>query len=113
MKAMNYLFGFVWLAATAASAAFIDPGSTTKMTVAGAVAQKDNAQVILEGQIQKKIKTDKYLFVDSTGSVVVEITKKNWRGVDVTPADTVRIRGKINKGWSDTEIKVRTIEMVK
>ena len=80
--------------------------------VADALAQKDDTPVVLEGKITKHLHKDKYLFTDDTGTVTVEIEYQDWNGIDVSPADTVRIRGEVDKGWYDTKIDVDSIEIV-
>lgn len=92
-------------------AGFID-GVISPTTIANALTQKDDTPVTLEGKITKHLHKDKYLFTDDTGTVTVEIDRQDWNGIDVTPADTVRIRGEVDKGWYDTKIDVDSIEIV-
>lgn len=83
-------------------------------TVSQALKMKDDSYVYLKGNIVKRLKSDKYLFQDSTGSVEVEIDDKRWMGQIVTPADTVEIYGKLDKELiGSTEIEVKRIELVK
>ncbi|MDX7526830.1 NirD/YgiW/YdeI family stress tolerance protein [Enterobacter hormaechei] len=43
----------------------------------------------------------------------VEIDQKRWRGQTVTPENTVKIEGKIDKEWTSTEIDVKQLSIVK
>ncbi len=70
--------------------------TTATISVKDAISLKDDANVILEGSIVKHLRGDKYLFKDSTGEVVVEIDDKDWRGVQVSPEDTVIIYGEVD-----------------
>lgn len=85
-------------------------------TVAKARELPDDAPVLLTGQIVSQMAghKDRYVFRDSTGEMPVKIGKKAFRGQDVTPADTVRISGKVDKDFGeDTKIKARFIEVVR
>lgn len=90
---------------------FIDP-TMTIVTVSQAEKMKDDARVILRGQIEKRIKGDNYLFRDSTGSIKVDIDDDKWNGLTVGPNDTVEITGEVDKGWTETEIDVKHIVKV-
>lgn len=94
-----------------ALAAFIDDKSPIS-TVAEALKMRDDTPVILEGKITHRIKKDTYQFTDSTGSITIEIDKKDWHGVDVRPTDTVQIHGEIDKDWIETTIDVHSIKIV-
>lgn len=93
------------------SAGFVG-GTLPATSVTDALKQKDDTPVTLEGHITEHLHKDKYLFADKTGTITVEIDHEDWKGIDVTPADTVRIRGEVDKGWYDTEIDVDSIEIV-
>lgn len=96
----------------AVSAAFIGNNNTVS-TVAEALKMRDDAMVILEGNIQKQVSKDKYLFADKTGEITVEIEPEDWAGVDVTPQDTIQILGEINKDWFSTEVDVDIVKIMK
>ena len=66
-------------------------------TVAEALKAKDDSLVVLTGKIEKETGKEKYLFRDSTGAITVEIDNEDWKGQDVTPADTVVIHGEVDK----------------
>ncbi len=95
----------------AAGAAFVGDEARVS-TVAEALKMRDDAPVVLEGNIQKQITKDKYAFTDKTGEITVEIDREDWRGVDVTPQDKVRLTGELDKDWFRTEVDVDTVQII-
>lgn len=91
---------------------FQGPGITVS-TVAEALQMKDDAPVVLKGSIEKSLGHEKYLFKDASGSVTVEIDDDDWRGLTVTPADKVEIRGEVDKDFFKTEIDVDSVTLLK
>lgn len=85
-------------------------------TVEAARNLSDDSIVSLTGNIISHIAgtKDKYLFKDATGEIQIEIKDKYFRGQDVTPENTVRISGEIDKDFGKTmEIDVKHLEIVK
>lgn len=82
------------------------------ITVKEALELKDDSRVTLMGNIERSLGGNQYLFKDATGSVEVEIDKKRWNGVIVSPEDTVEISGKVDKDWGSTEIDVKQIQKI-
>lgn len=82
-------------------------------SVAEALKLNDDTPVVLIGQIEKSLGDEKYLFKDATGSVTVEIDNEDWRGVNVTPKDTIVIQGEIDKDFFKTEIDVDSVALKK
>lgn len=78
-------------------------------TVRDAKEMNDDAYVTLRGYIEKRIKSDKYLFRDSTGTVEIEIDDDDWHGVTVGPQDLVEITGEVDRGWMSVKIDVKRI----
>ena len=112
--------GFVDPAAPKAAApavqkgGFKGPGAAmTQATAAQIKDLKDNTRVVLKGRITSQIGHDKYVFEDSTGKVTVDIDRKDWRGLEVTPNDTVVIHGKVDHDFTTTEVDVKRIDIVK
>ncbi|WP_413242937.1 YgiW/YdeI family stress tolerance OB fold protein [Proteus vulgaris] len=87
--------------------------SISETTVAKVKDLSDDTWVILTGKITKKIGDELYVFEDSTGGINVDIDNKRWRGQTVTPENTVRIEGKVDKEWTNTEIDVKQITIIK
>lgn len=91
---------------------FQGPGLST-ITVADALKMGDDTAVVLEGQIEKSLGKEQYVFKDATGSVTIEIDDDDWHGRTVTPQDTIIIKGEVEKDMFKTEIEVDTIELKK
>ncbi len=89
---------------------FQGPGLST-ITVAQALELGDDTAVVLEGKIEKSLGKEQYVFQDATGSVTVEIDDDDWRGLTVTPQNTVIIKGEVEKDMFKTEIDVDAIEI--
>ncbi|MDR2902853.1 MAG: NirD/YgiW/YdeI family stress tolerance protein [Lactobacillales bacterium] len=87
--------------------------STTATTVEQALKMKDDAFVTLQGKIEQKVGKEKYLFRDKTGVIQIEIDDEDWRGLTITPQDTVEIKGEVDKGWRNTKVDVDQITKVK
>ena len=124
---MRYLLAFA-LALFVASPVFADfsgPGKASggfkgpeaapmADTVARAKELPDNARVVLTGYIVNQISEDEYTFRDATGEIQVDISRKRFRDIDVTPETMVRVYGKVDKEWNGSlEIDVKRIEIAK
>lgn len=83
-------------------------------TVADALKLPDDTPVVLKGKIEKSLGNEKYQFNDGTGVIVVEIDNEDWRGVTVTPENTIEIKGEIDKEMlSAPEVDVDMVSLVK
>ena len=85
-------------------------------TVAKALKAWDDAPVMLTGHIVERVagSDDKYNFRDATGTIVVEIDHEVFAGRTVTPADRVRLSGKLDKEMMDpTKVDVKILEILK
>ena len=51
--------------------------------------------------------------MDSTGTVVVEIDDHKWMGQSVSPNDTVRLEGEVDKDANKIDIDVKKVTLVK
>lgn len=91
---------------------FKGPGLST-ISVADALKLSDDTAVVLEGQIEKSLGKEQYVFKDASGSVTIEIDDDDWRGLNVTPQDTIVIKGEVEKDMFETEIDVDSIELKK
>ena len=103
--------------AKAAAGGFSGPVSGVQAdTVAKAVTLGDDAPVVLTGNIVSQVagSKDKFIFKDATGEVRMEIDRKVFAGQSVTPEDTVRIVGKVDKDLGkELEIEAKSLEIVK
>ncbi|EAQ8164596.1 YgiW/YdeI family stress tolerance OB fold protein [Salmonella enterica] len=82
-------------------------------SVARAKTLRDDAWVVLEGNIVKQIGHELYEFRDNSGTVYVDIDDKYWLGNTVSPDTRVRIEGEVDKDWNSTEIDVKNIQILK
>lgn len=101
------------LASSSAFAAFNGPEVASINAVNEALNAKNDSFVILTGNITKSLGNEMYLFEDKTGEIQIEIDDDNWMGVDVTPQDTIVIRGEVDGEWTTTTIDVDTIQKLK
>ncbi len=122
------ILALVTLLALPAQAAFKGPGNeapggfkgpgtaVAATTVEAAANLPDNSIVTLTGNIVSHVtgSKDKYMFKDATGEIRIEISKKRFRGQDVTPENTVRITGEVDKDFGKSvEIDVKHLEVIK
>lgn len=96
-----------------ASAAFIDTTDNKNYTVDEAIQLKNKTPIVLEGQIQKHVHKDKYLFSDGTNQMTVEIKNNRWNDVDVTPNDRVRLTGEIDRDSDGVKLEVKRIDLIR
>ena len=85
-------------------------GENVILTVDQVKGMNDNSKVWVEGSIIQKNGDEKYMFQDSTGTIMVEIDDDAWHGLVVGPTDTVRIFGEVDHGLFNTEIDIDYIE---
>ncbi|MBN3859900.1 NirD/YgiW/YdeI family stress tolerance protein [Neisseriaceae bacterium PsAf] len=82
-------------------------------TVANAKTLKDDTKIVLEGVLLKAYGDEKYQFKDNTGSIIVEIDDKLWKGKPVYPNQKIRIRGEVEKKIGRaTEIDADEVEFL-
>ena len=92
---------------------FQGPG-VSDSTVAEALKMPDDTPVVLKGKVEKSLGNERYQFNDGTGVIVIEVDNEDWRGLTVTPEDTVEIKGEIEKDMlSAPEVDVDTVSLVK
>lgn len=90
---------------------FSGPNSSVT-TVDAAKRLQDDAPVTLRGNIIQQNSDDDYTFKDSTGTISVDIDRKHWNGVNVTPSDVVEIVGEVDKDKKGVEIDVKQLKKV-
>ena len=84
-------------------------GPRQVVTVEQALGFRDDTPVILQGRIVRALGGEKYLFEDDTGTIIVEIDRKDWRGLTVGPNDRVEISGEVDRDRRGVEIDVDRI----
>lgn len=88
-------------------------GNQAISTVAQAKQMPDDSWVTLQGNIIKQIGKEDYVFKDNTGEINVEIDDRDWRGITVSPQDTVIITGEVDTHrFKATDIDVKNIQIV-
>lgn len=96
---------------------FQGPTATVETdTVAKALKAWDDSPVVLTGHIVQRMagSDDKYMFRDATGQIIVDIDYELFWGKTVTPDNTVRISGEVDKDMFDpTKIDVKLLEVIK
>lgn len=81
-------------------------GDDAVVTVEQVKEMRDDSPVVLQGVILQRDGDEKYLFKDSTGTIVVEIDDEDWGGMMVTPEEVIKVYGDVDKGLFTTEIDV-------
>jgi uncharacterized protein (TIGR00156 family) len=82
------------------------------VTVDAAKSLRDDYPVVLRGRIERFLGDEKYLFTDETGSIIVEIDQRLWRGLSVDQNDTVEITGEVDREFTRIEIEASGIRKV-
>lgn len=102
------LFSTAALAST-----YTGPGANQAITtVAAAMQANDDATVVLQGQIVKRIKGDIYEFKDTTGTIKVEIDDEDWPTQSIDDKATVKLTGEVDRDLMGREIDVEFVERV-
>jgi uncharacterized protein (TIGR00156 family) len=78
-------------------------------TVEQALTLRDDSPVILRGKIISFLGNNRYLFLDNTGTITIEIERKAWGNVSVDENDTVEISGEIDRSFKGVEVEVKSI----
>lgn len=79
-------------------------------TVEKVKTMRDDAWVMLQGNIEQRVGDDTYIFRDASGTLTVEIDRKRWNGQTITPKDQVQLEGKVDKDWNSVEVDVKNIK---
>lgn len=81
-------------------------------TVTQIMEMRDDVPVVVQGNIVQRMGDEMYLFQDGTGTIIVEIEDDNWNGQTVTPEETVKLYGEVDRGLFKTELDINYIEKV-
>lgn len=95
-------------AAARSSGGFTGPNASLT-TVAEALKMENETRVTLVGKIETRLGHEKYRFSDGTGSIELDISDKRWRGLEVSPEDTVEVVGEIDLNAKGVEVDVKRI----
>lgn len=85
-------------------------GAETISTVKQIMEMRDDVPVIVRGNIIQRMGDETYLFEDPTGSITIEIDDDDWRGQTVSPTDTVKLYGEVDRGLFTTELDINYVE---
>ena len=91
------------------SGGFSGPGPEV-MSAKRAATMRDDSRVFLRGHIIQKLAEDKYLFRDSSGTIIMDIDDGDWNGQTVSPEDIVEVYGKVDKDRDSVEIEVKRLQ---
>ncbi|MDO5536832.1 MAG: NirD/YgiW/YdeI family stress tolerance protein [Desulfovibrionaceae bacterium] len=83
---------------------------TSAAQVAGAY---DDTPCELVGHIINQVSYDRYTFKDKSGTVVVDIDRKKFRGQEVTPRTVVRLLGEVDSNHGRREVDVDYLEIIR
>ena len=78
-------------------------------TVQSVQSMPDETMVMMQGNISKRVKKNKYLFNDNTGEMIIEIDGYAWNGNNVSPTDVVTIIGQID---NDDNVNIVEVDEV-
>lgn len=97
--------------ATTQKGGFSGPNASIT-TVAEALKMRDDSWITLRGNIEQQIGKKRYLFRDETGTINIEIDRKYWNGLTITPTDKVEIQGELDKDWNEVELDVKRVTKI-
>lgn len=119
----TFIFGFMGIMTVMGANAAFQPAPTSDVlnsggyvgdeniiTVFQAADMRDDTDVIMVGRLTGQIGDEKYTFEDATGRMTVEIDDDEWKELIVTPADTIKIYGEIDRDGNGIIIDVDTIQ---
>ncbi|GAL31434.1 hypothetical protein JCM19239_240 [Vibrio variabilis] len=102
--------GFAAAKSMPAQGGFNGPTLGAQTTVAQALEAKDDTAVQITGNITHSLGDEKYQFTDGQNTIIIEVENEDWRGVEVSPTDTVIISGKVDKDtFEDTKLDIKRV----
>ncbi|AMR65657.1 MULTISPECIES: YgiW/YdeI family stress tolerance OB fold protein [Pseudomonadaceae] len=90
---------------------YTGPGAQASNSVLAAQAAGDDAHVVLQGHITRKLGDEKYEFKDSTGTITVEIDDEDLPPVAFDDKTLVKLTGEVDKGLLQREVDVDRLEI--
>ena len=109
MKKLTLIALLVTLS-TPALANFTGPNAVNTNTVQGALNARDEAPVVLTGNITQALGNEIYMFKDATGEIRIEIDAEDFHQQTVSPQDTVTIHGEVDNEWTHKKVDVDFIQ---
>lgn len=96
-----------------AASGYTGPGATQQITtVAAALDAADDAPVVLQGQIVKRLKGDRYEFKDASGTIEVEIDDEDWPPQAISDSAKVKLTGEVERDLMGREVDVDIVEVM-
>jgi len=93
---------------------YVGPGAANIATTAAAALQAaDDTPAVLQGNIVRRIKKERYEFQDATGTVQVEIDDDDWPPQPVSEKTVVKLTGEVDRNWRGVEVDVDFVEIVR
>ena len=86
--------------------------SAQPMSVANVAKQAEDAYVTMQGFITKRLSDDEYHFSDGTGSIVLKIKDKLWRGQTVSPKDKVAVFGVVEEDDGKMMVGAKSLKLI-
>lgn len=86
--------------------------ATQPMSVANVAKQAEDTYVTMQGFITKRLSDNEYHFSDGTGSIVLEIKDKIWRGQVVSPKDKIAVFGVVEENDGQMIVDVKSLKLV-
>ncbi|MGQ5628480.1 NirD/YgiW/YdeI family stress tolerance protein [Edwardsiella piscicida] len=108
--------GFNGSAAGYGSGGFSGPaaGAVSTAEINGYTWMQDDKPVVLEGKIVRSLGGKHYVFSDAKGETMVEIDNDEWRGIQVTPQNRLRLYGTVDKEMAEqSSVDVDRIEILR
>lgn len=114
MKRIALLVFAGTIAALAAHAEYTGPAAAPVITtVAAAQKADDDAQVLLEGSITRRLSHEHYEFQDATGTIHVEIDDKLLPAQKFDQKSVVRLGGQVDRDRNSREIDVKRFDILR
>ncbi|MDR0637848.1 MAG: NirD/YgiW/YdeI family stress tolerance protein [Spirochaetaceae bacterium] len=91
---------------------YTGPSSAVVSKVSEVKKLPDDANVMLEGKIERRLGNEKYLFSDGLDTITVDIDDDEWRGLSIGADDVAIIYGEVDRTpfRAGVEIEVDRIE---
>ena len=85
-------------------------GQSAEYSIQEALKQPDDSYVTIQGNIVKKLSSDKYLFKDASGTITVEIDHEKWGNIEASEKDTLELTGEIERKFNSIHLDVDTVK---
>ena len=103
--------GFSGPGANQNTGSYTGPSRTVTVTQAGTFANK--TPVILTGNVVQALGGDRYTFRDSSGEMIVKISKKKMWGLSFGATDRVEISGELKRDKKNWQVFYMDVKYIK